>query len=163
MSLRTFRSNFMRVAYRWILKVAMVAAMGLILRNAVWGPSSDSNHPDFAKLSEQFERVRLERVARPPVDLASVNGGAWGTACLFGGYTSPINAMRDLGANISIGDIIRFDMPLYGMFSVKEYALMVTFIDKNNRAHFIYFREAIGAETQHFSVCVTKPETMVAV
>jgi hypothetical protein len=41
------------------------------------------------------------------VDLSGLNNGEWKTACLFGGYTNPLDEMRALGANISEKDRAR--------------------------------------------------------
>lgn len=167
----------MRAAFRWMLLIGVLAANVQMVRGIIWGPASDTSHPDFAQLSSQFEQTRAafdrefhwrrenplvkREEHHPVIDLASVNRGSWKKACLYGGYTSPINAMRESGAIIGIVDILRFEFPMYSFFSVHEYATMISFIDQNNKAHFIHFRKAIGAETQHVEKCAVKPNTKV--
>jgi hypothetical protein len=42
------------------------------------------------------------------IDFSSLNNGEWKTACLFGGYTRPLDEMRLRGASISENDTARF-------------------------------------------------------
>ena len=66
-------------------------------------PDYDRAHPDYGSYAGRFAEVRRafaagERGAE--IDLAAVNGGAWRLACLFGGFTRPIERMDKRGAVI---------------------------------------------------------------
>jgi hypothetical protein len=87
------------------------------------------------------------------IDLGHLNGGAWTTACLFGGYTHPALEMEKLGAVVADSAKVRGETP--------EYSVVAAYIDPDNRAHFVRFRKGLGADGQHLQKCVTKPATRI--
>jgi hypothetical protein len=96
------------------------------------------------------------------VDLSGLNNGEWKTACLFGGYTNPLDEMRALGANISEKDRARMtEAGSRGLrlSQVEEYELAIAYIDLSNNARFIHFETGVGAEGEHQRQCISKPET----
>ena len=148
---------------------AAAAALVTLLALLVFSPrpNFDHAHPDYAYFAKQFEEVRRAFAAGedpPVIDLAPLNGGAWRTACLFGGYTRPIEKMDALGAEVGEADRKRLGEPVGARISpVEEFEVLIAFVDEERRAHFIHFSEGVGPEGQHYEACTTKPETRVAI
>jgi hypothetical protein len=75
-------------------------------------PSYDQAHPDYGRYAETFRRLSVPISRRgitsdDAIDLSELNGGKWQVACVFGGYTNPLEAMRAFGANIDEKDQLR--------------------------------------------------------
>lgn len=130
-------------------------------------PVFDDAHPDYAAFAARFAQIDHALNAgqgRAIVDLAQLNGGAWRTACLFGGYAHPLEQMERLGASIDQADRDRFGKPIgFRAGPVEETEAMIAFVDEEGRARFIHFRNGMGQHTQHYRQCVTKPETTLIV
>jgi hypothetical protein len=94
------------------LLVGSSAALGLLGAIAVvvelsYKPTYDRSDPTYQRFLEAFERLRVPLDRRGAtredlVDLSLLNNGEWKTACLFGGYTMPLEGMRALGANAQL-------------------------------------------------------------
>lgn len=152
----------------FVLIAAPVAAVVLLVAVTVLGrPDHDHAHPDYGNFAGRFAEVRRafaagERGAE--IDLAPVNGGAWQLACLFGGYTRPVERMDERGAIVTDAD--RKRLTSTGGFRagpVEEFEMLIAFIDDEGRAHFIHFPEGVGSGGQHYQACVTRPQTTVTV
>lgn len=130
-------------------------------------PAFDQSHPDytsFAAVFAQADRALNAGQSYVIIDLAPLNGGAWKTACLFAGYTHPIEHMEQLGARVDQADRDRFGKPqAFRAAPVEETELVIAFMDEAGRAHFVHFQNGMGQQTQHYWECVTKPETRLAV
>lgn len=125
-------------------------------------PAYDRAHPDYVVFAERFAEARRELEHRPEavIDLASLNQGSWRTACLFGGYTRPVEHMIALGAVVTQADRNRLAEPIGLRLSpVEEFEILIAFIDHEGRAHFVHFSDGVGAEGQHYQACATKPAT----
>jgi hypothetical protein len=154
------------------LLVGSVATLFLLGAVAVvvelsYRPTYDRSDPTYHRYLEAFERLRVpldQRGAQKEdfVDLSELNNGEWKTACLFGGYTMPLDQMRALGANISEKDRVRMTEAGsrgFRLGQVEEREMVITFVDPSNNAHFIHFHTGIGPEGQNFKRCIAKPET----
>jgi hypothetical protein len=130
-------------------------------------PDFDRAHPDYAYFAERFEEARRIFASgrnHATIDLAHLNGGAWRTACLFGGYTHPIEKMDALGAVVSEADRQRLSGAVGARIApVEEFEVLIAYIDEERRAHFIHFAEGVGSEGQHYEACTTKPETKIVI
>lgn len=127
------------------------------------GIDYDTDDPDYGYFADLFAAARKQNQV---ADMERLNGGDWTTACIFGGYSKPLREMEALGATISNEDRKRIEEAAttdLRLFSVEESEMMVTYIDKANRAHFIHIRNGIGAQGQEFQSCVTRPETKIDV
>lgn len=94
------------------------------------------------------------------IDLSELNSGEWTTACLFGGYTDPLEAMRVHGANIDEKDRVRFTEAGsrgFRLGQVEEHEMAIAFVDLGNNARFIHFRTGIGPGGQHLRRCNRDP------
>ena len=144
---------------RWILLPLAIPAVMIgfpLLFVILDQQASDERDPDYARYAAIFAEMR----DRPPekregamIDLGHLNGGAWTTACLFGGYTHPATEMEKFGAIIV--DTAK------GRGEVREFSVVAAYMDPTNRAHFVRFRQGIGADGQHLRKCVTKPVTQI--
>jgi hypothetical protein len=157
-----------RVVFFVVLGCIVAAAAGVAALIAFApGPAFDRVHPDYAPFAERFAQVRRAFAAGEDwavVDLAPVHGGAWRTACLFGGYTQPVERMEALGGVVSQADRRRLAEPIGLRISpVEEFEMLIAFVDEEQRAQFVHFAEGVGAEGQHYEACVTKPKTKVAI
>ena len=132
-------------------------------------PSYDVTHPNYNYFVEVFERLREPIAFRgmtneDAVDFSQLNGGEWKVACLFGGYTDPLETMRAIGANIHEKDQVRWTKARsrgLRLAQVEEKEMAIAYVDLANNAQFIHFRHGIGPEGQHFQKCVARPETRV--
>jgi len=153
-----------------LLAVAITAALfaGIaLLRELLYKPIYDQPHPNYRHYAEVFDRLRAElddRGARNGhyVDLSELNDGDWTTACLFGGYTNPLEAMRMRGANIHEKDRVRFTEAGsrgFRLGQVEEREIAIAFVDLGNNAQFIHFKTGIGPEGQGLQRCISRPQT----
>jgi hypothetical protein len=144
--------------------IGMVALIGVA---AFWQPEFDRAHPDYAHFAGRFELARLALAAgqrSTVIDLAPLNRGAWRTACLFGGYSWPVARMKARGVIVSEQDRRRLEGATGLRVSpVEEFEMLIAFVDEEQRAHFIHFKEGIGPDGQHYEGCVSKPRTKVSV
>jgi hypothetical protein len=90
----------------------VLGAITVLLVELSWTPTYDQSDPNYRRYIETFDRLRRELDVRGAttedfVDLSQLNDGEWKTACLFGGYTYPLDDMQALGANISVKDRVR--------------------------------------------------------
>lgn len=149
-----------------------MALLTLLVGAFVWirsdQPAYDTQHPDYAHYDAVFSRVAEELaqsgVSTTPIDFAPLNGGAWKTACLFGGYGKSITEMRDRNAIVSDADLARLDdkqQPGFRLFALEEAEAMIAYVDDGNRAHFIHFRHGLGQFSEAYRGCVSKPETVL--
>jgi ATP phosphoribosyltransferase regulatory subunit HisZ len=148
-----------------LLLLAAIAATFFILINV--RPDYDVADPDYLRYSEIFAEFREKSAAGTlegtVLDLSELNGGAWSTACLFGGYTDPVGAMLAKGAEVDSADKERLPRNGFGarIAAVEEYELLIAYVDSGNRAHFIHFRDGLGPEGQHLQKCAQKPRTTI--
>lgn len=130
-------------------------------------PVFDRDHPDYGPFASQFARAEKAFSAGEDwavIDLAPVNGGAWRSACLFGGFTRPVERLLSLGATVSASDRQRLSSALgWRAAPVEEFEMLVAFTDEQGQAHFIHFDRGVGAEGQHYEACVTRPKSQVAI
>lgn len=159
-----------------VLRIALLSLLGCILAAVVAmaalvvfepRPVFDRAHPDYAAFARHFAQAQRSFAAGEEwvvIDLAPLNGGAWRTACLFGGYTRPVEQLIALGAVVSDADRQRLGAAIGLRLSpVEEFEMLVAFTDEQGRAHFIHFDEGVGAEGQHYEACVTGPKTRIAI
>lgn len=145
------------------------AAFIALLVEASYKPNYDVNSPDYGRYSEVFARLREQLDQRDPtdediLDFAALNGGQWTTACLFGGYTHPLDEMLSREAVIDNTDRVRLTEARsrgVRLGTVEEFEALIAYIDLRNRAHFIHFSQGIGPSGQHFEQCISKPNTTI--
>jgi hypothetical protein len=132
-------------------------------------PAYDQSHPDYHRYAEAFNRLSVPISQRgitneDAIDLFELNGGEWKTACIFGGYTNPLDKMRTLGADISPKDQSRLTEAGsrgFRLAQVEESEIAIAYVDFSNRAQFIHFKHGIGPEGQHLQRCISRPETLL--
>src|SRR5262245_41231329 len=78
-----------------------LVGLALLVLELAYQPGYDQSHPDYDRYVEVFARLRPKLAARGPtkedhVDFAPLHNGDWKMACLFGGYTTPVEAMQAL-------------------------------------------------------------------
>lgn len=161
-----------------ILRAALLVVLGGICTFAVGiavliaiivfdKPDFDRAHPDYAQFVARFAAAQraLEAGERwAVIDLAPVNGGAWRTACLFGGYTSPVQRMEALGAVVNEADRRRLEKSVgLRIAPVEEFEVLIAFVDEAQRAHFVHFPEGVGPNGQHYEACVRRPRIKVTI
>ena len=165
--LRAF--DFKVLACIGVATVGFGAAMALMTALIITGskPAFDQFHPDYAAFTAAFNQSdrALNAGQRPVViDLAALNGGAWATACLFTGYTRPIEHMERLGAKVDQADRDRLTDARGGRLApVEEREAVIAFMGEDRQAHFIHFQHGMGQYAEFTRNCVTKPETMLDV
>ena len=147
---------------------AAVLVFGFLLYAVFQSPDYDKSHPDYARYEGVFARLEKQMYETPrgqqAIDLSQLNDGDWETACIFGGYTDPLEEMQSRGAIVADRDVRRLiEAEELGMRmdQVEEFEIMLTTIDRQNRAHFIHFKHGIGPYGQHLSACTSKPATTV--
>jgi hypothetical protein len=103
-----------RAIFWLVLGLAALPAVAFIafLIEASYRPNYDENSPEYGRYSEVFARIREQLDRRNPtnedtIDFAALNDGQWMTACLFGGYTHPLDEMHSRGALIDNTDRAR--------------------------------------------------------
>jgi hypothetical protein len=158
-----------RLVFLLIGSVATLCLLGAVavVVELSYRPTYDRSDPTYRRYLEAFERLRVpldQRGAKKEdsVDLSELNNGEWTTACLFGGYTMPLDEMRALGANISGRDRVRMTQAGsrgFRLAQVEEQEMVIAFVDLSNNARFIHFHTGIGPEGQHLNRCISKPET----
>lgn len=158
-----------RLVLLLVVGAAALFAIGAaaLLRELLYKPTYDQSHPNYRHFAEVFDSLRPELDYRGTteddyIDLSELNSGEWKTACLFGGYTDPLEAMRALGANIDEKDHVRFTEAgsrRFRLGQVEEQEMAIAFVDIGNNARFIHFRTGIGKEGQGLQRCISKPQT----
>jgi hypothetical protein len=161
--------DYRRIILLSLASLGAVCMLGvaLLLYQLSHKPAYDQGDPDYRRYEEAFDglRVKLDRrgtTEEDYVDLSMLNNGEWTTACLFGGYTMPLDEMRALGANISDKDLARITEAGsrgFRLAQVEEQEMAIAYIDRSNDARFIHFATGIGPEGQHLQGCISKPET----
>lgn len=156
---------------KWLLVLLSIAAaciVALVIRELFWKPRYDEGDPRYAAIAQQLSQTHQAFAAgdysRNELDLTSLNGGKWITACVFGGYTYPLNEMTNLGAKVSSEDegrLRELDRRGFRLSQVEEFEVMITYVDLSGDAHFVHFRHGFGPGGQHFKRCVSKPTTAV--
>jgi hypothetical protein len=154
-----------------ILLAGCVVALvvGRLLVEMSYRPTYDWDDPDYRRYSPVFARLRKELDRRDiadqdVIDLSSLNDGNWKTACVFGGYTDPLEEMRTFGATISGKDEVHLANARSRGFRigpVEEFEIMIAYVNLSNHAHFVHFERGIGSWGQHFEKCISKPETQL--
>lgn len=154
---------------KWITyaTVGLVAfAFVLLVYDMSSGPTYDDDDPRYQALVAQRAKIRdaLESGIGPArIDLSSLNGGEWTTACIFGGYNDPLEKMIERGARVSEADRARLrDLESgFRINQVEEFEIMFVFIDLSGTAQFVHFAGGIGSNGQHLERCITKPQTVI--
>ena len=159
--------NLRRLVRLFVGSVAILCllAAASVVVELFYKPTYDRSDPTYHRYLEAFERLRVpldERGATNEdiLDLSQVNKGEWKTACLFGGYTRPLDEMQALGATISEKDRARMTEAGsrgFRVSQVEEQEIVIAFVDLGNNARFIHFHTGIGPEGQHFQRCISKP------
>jgi hypothetical protein len=153
-----------------VVALAILAAAVLLLVLVVelsYKPTYDQSHPDYDRYAEAFNRLSVSLSRRgitndDAIDLSELNGGEWKIACVFGGYTRPLETMRALGGNINQKDQLRWTEAGsrgFRLGQVEEREMAIAYVDLNNNTQFIHFEYGIGPEGQHFEKCISRPET----
>ncbi|KAA5602193.1 hypothetical protein F1193_06050 [Blastochloris sulfoviridis] len=142
------------------------AGMAVVWEIHTSRPTFDRADPDYGAFAERFAQAAraLDDGRAASVNLAPATGGAWRTACLFGGYTWPIEEMERRGA--SIRDADRQSLAEPGglrLTPVEEHEVLVSIVDEAGNARFIHFDHGLNSHGQHFQACVTRPETFVTI
>jgi hypothetical protein len=149
-----------------VAALCVVAAVGLLIELS-YRPSYDRSDPNYHRYLAVFNSLRMQLDQRGTteddyVDLSELNNGEWKTACLFGGYTRPLEEMRGLGASINEKDLIRLTEAGsrgFRLGQVEEQEMAIAFVDLSNNVRFIHFETGIGPEGQHFRKCISRPVT----
>jgi hypothetical protein len=86
------------------------------------------------------------------LDISTLNGGNWRTACLVGGYKNYASAINNHGAvnwkpKVSAG--------------VGEFEMALVYVDVAGAPNVMHFRDGLGPYGQHFERCITKPATRI--
>jgi hypothetical protein len=149
------------------LVIAAVPVLFFLLIILEPRPDYDDDDPRYTIIVDELSRVRDEwrRGVPRPIDIASLNGGNWTMACLYGGFNDPLHDMRGLGGRVSPADEKRLEaLEAMGfrLDTVEELEAMVAFVDSGNNAHFAHFKYGLGVDGQHFRRCVRKPETLIS-
>jgi hypothetical protein len=162
--------TFRRLALPLGASVIALAILGVVawLMGLTYKPTCGQSHPDYERYAEALNRLRVSISSRrmiaddDAIDLSELHQGKWKIACVFGGYTSPLEKMRALGASISQEDQscwTEAGSRGFRLAQVEESEMAIAYADLENNAHFIHFNFAIGAEVQNFQECIAKPET----
>jgi hypothetical protein len=144
-----------------------ILGVAVLLVALSYRPSYDQAHPEYGRYAEAFHRLSVQFSARgitsdDAVDLSELNRGEWKVACVFGGYTSPLETMRACNANIDEKDQLRLSEAGsrgFRLAQVEESEMAIAYVDFDNNAHFIHFKHGIGPEGQHFQKCIVRAET----
>ena len=160
-----------RLILLFVASTAALFAIGVValLRELLYKPAYDQFQPNYRQFTEIFDSLRPVLDYRGTtkddyIDLSELNSGEWKTACLFGGYTDPLEAMRVHGANIDEKDRVRFTEAGsrgFRLGQVEEHEMAIAFVDLGNNARFIHFRTGIGPGGQHLRRCISKPQTQL--
>jgi hypothetical protein len=165
----TFRRGMFILGASFI--AIILVAVAWLLAELFYRPSYDRAHPDHDRYAGMFHRLEMTRSQRritsedpidPSIDLSELNGGHWKVACVFGGYTTPVETMRGLGAHIDENDLRRFTEAGrrgFRLAPVEESEMAIAYVDLADNARFIHFRHGIGPEGQNFQKCIARPET----
>jgi len=172
---RQIRSGIFMLQERFcvvLLALASVAGLcvlgiGVLFYELSYKPTYDRSDTDYRRYEEAFKALWLQLDQRgateeDSIDFSSLNNGEWKTACLFGGYTRPLDEMRLRGASISENDTARFTEAGtrgFRLGQVEEQEIAIAYIDPANNARFIHFAAGIGPEGQHLQRCIAKPQT----
>jgi hypothetical protein len=153
--------------------VIALPALGVaaLLVELSYTPAYDQSDLDYQRYSDAFDRLRLQIDSRGTtkedvIDLSQLNKGEWKMACVFGGYTKPVEKMRELGANINEKDQVRMteaESRGFRLGQVEEFEMAIAYFDLNSNAQFIHVESGIGPEGQYFQKCISKPETRLFV
>lgn len=154
-----------------VLAVAFALFLGWRVHEAwVQEPVYDVADPDYAHFSHEFDRLAAafehrEPTARDTLDLAPLNGGRWTTACLFGGYTDPVEKLERMGVRVPQAEQRRMAAASGGfrLAPVEEFEVVIAYIDAKATTRLIHFKNGFGPSGQHFERCVSKPETVMPI
>ena len=149
-----------------VIALCVIGAVALLVELS-HRPTYDQSDPNHRRYVEAFDRLRVPLDQRGAtkqdfVDLSQLNKGEWKTACLFGGYTRPLEEMQALSANISERDRVRMTEAGsrgFRMGQVEEQEMAIAYVDLSNNAQFIHFASGVGPARQHFKKCISKPQT----
>jgi hypothetical protein len=94
-----------------ISALCVLGAIALLVELS-YRPTYDQSASNYHYYLEAFNRLRVHLDQRGTTkedsfDFSQLNNGEWKTACLFGGYTRPLDEMRALGATINEKDRVR--------------------------------------------------------
>ena len=161
--MRWLGAAFMASSVVTALSLAMLWTGDALSRS----PFFDASDPDHAMIARQLRDARdrvIDGKSDAVLDLASLNGGEWQEACLFGGYTHPAETLERLGARLDLKDRVELDDmdEQFGRLSeVEEFDAMVAYVTSDNQARLIYFEDAFGSRGQHFEECIRRPQTSI--
>lgn len=139
--------------------------VAMLLLTFLYNPEFDRSDPNYPRYQEAFDVLSSKldsETANLSIDLSHLNNGEWKVACVLGGYTSPVEQMQTLGANINERDRDRMTEARtrgFRLAEVEEFEIAIAFVDLDNNARFIHFERGIGADGQHLKRCISKPET----
>ncbi len=143
-----------------------IAAGGVLLVQMLPRVQYNRDDPDYERFSRTFSQIgeqlaRRDAKGEAMVDFSNLNNGDWRIACVFGGYTNPLQDMQAFGADIREEDRSRLTKAGSGFRAgqVEEFEIMISYVDSANRTHFIHFPHGIGPQGQHLESCVSKPGT----
>ena len=158
-----------RVVFVTVVIIAALPMLAIVvlLVELSYQPAYDRSDSNYQRYSEAFDRLRvqLDRYGTTKddvIDLSQLNNGAWKVACVFSGYTNPLEEMRALDANISEKDQLRLTEAGsrgFRLGQVEEFEMMIAYVDLSNNAQFVHFASGFGPEGQHFQKCISRPET----
>ena len=165
-------SRILFKALKWFLVGAFTTAailLALIFYEFfLWSPLYDDDDPRHAPLVRQLSEIgKALRQGNPTsatLDLTSLNNGDWVTACVFGGYNDPLNAMEKKGAEFSSGDkrrLLQLGKRGMRLAQVEESEVLFVYMDATGRARYVHFEYGFGPEGQHFERCISKPVTRI--
>lgn len=143
-------------------------AIAVILYEMFWTPTYDDADPRYQTLVDRLAEIHqsLETGTRTEndIDLTKLNDGNWTTACVFGGYNNPLEEMEARRANVTAEDrkrLLELGSEGFRLAQVEEFELMIAYVDTENDAYFVHFKNGFGSRGQHFEKCITKPQTVV--
>lgn len=115
------------------------------------------NNPQHSQYLSELERYRTILKGRPlqkgdDLDISTLNGGNWRTACLVGGYN---NYAKIINNHITI------DWKPKVSAVVGEFEMALVYVDVAGAPDVMHFRSGLGPYGQHFEKCVTKPKTRI--
>jgi hypothetical protein len=155
----------------WILRVLAVFGLSLFLAfGAVivlvcvelgFEPEYDSFGPDFEHFDGVFSQYNSDQYPIQTLDLAPLNGGNWIGACVFGGYSDPIEVAEKRMLLIDPLDTQRFEEARHSGFrvaSVEETEAALLWWKADAKAHFVFFRNGAPGIT---TTCVGRGKPVV--
>lgn len=138
------------------LFTSLLAAAVAILHLGA-GSLPGENNPQYAQFLSELERYRTILKGRAvqegdELDISTLNGGNWRTACLVGGY-------KDYVKVINAHDPVDWKPKMSS--GVGEFEMALVYVDAAGMPDVVHFRSGVGPYGQHFARCIAKPETRI--